>query len=280
MDEEESGAPRIVLEGTGVVIVPALDTPSPVLRISFPESDADIEIEMPEHIGGNSGVTGKRETLYFKTPGAKLPAYAWSRESSGVVCRMKLKNGIDVTATVTPDSDGIVISYDLHNHSKTDYELFTPTTCVRLHGDFKDVYLERTYVHHADGFELLASETPDRKEIPVDDWLPCRYRALYGWKLSPKFKPFEIKAGVRKYNKMKQLDLPVIATVSSDKQWIIATYTRKTGALWSNPGRTCHHADPSTVLPAGKERRVNLKVYIFKGELDELAEKVRLQLAE
>ena len=72
--EEGSGAPRIVLEGTRVVIVPALDTPSPVLRISFPESDADIEIEMPEHIGGNSGVTGKRETLYFKTPGAKLPA--------------------------------------------------------------------------------------------------------------------------------------------------------------------------------------------------------------
>jgi hypothetical protein len=50
-------------------------------------------------------------------------------------------------------------------------------TDPRLTSIFQDVRLERTYVHHTDGFDLLASETPDRLKMPLDQWLPCRYLA-------------------------------------------------------------------------------------------------------
>lgn len=43
---------------------------------------------------------------------------------------------------------------------------------------FNDVFLERTYVHHADGLELLASETPERLRMKAEEWLPLRYVAI------------------------------------------------------------------------------------------------------
>ena len=42
------------------------------------------------------------------------------------------------------------------------YDLVWAIVDPRLTSVFHDVRLERTYVHHADSFDLLASETPNR----------------------------------------------------------------------------------------------------------------------
>ena len=46
---------------------------------------------------------------------------------------------------------------------------------------FHDVRLERTYVHGKQGFGLLASDMPERLTMPLDQWLPNRYRISYAW---------------------------------------------------------------------------------------------------
>src|SRR3984893_1096936 len=48
-------------------------------------------------------------------------------------------------------------------------------TCIKLYRPFTDVFLERTYVHHKDGLDLLASKTPERLSKSAEAWLQSRY---------------------------------------------------------------------------------------------------------
>jgi len=45
---------------------------------------------------------------------------------------------------------------------------------------FHDVRQESTFVHHEDGFDLPASETPSRLTMSLKQWLPARYVAWLG----------------------------------------------------------------------------------------------------
>ena len=63
--------------------------------------------------------------------------------------------------------DGIIFRYEFENHSAIDYDMITAVTDPRFHTIFYDPRLERTYVHHKEGFDLLASETPARVMMPL-----------------------------------------------------------------------------------------------------------------
>ena len=89
------------------------------------------------------------------------------------------------------------------------------TTDPRLTSIFHDVRLERTYVHHKDGFDLLASETPGRLTMPLDQWLPARYLASFKWPVPPKIVE-KRDDGITYYNKSRSVDEPLVATVSTD----------------------------------------------------------------
>jgi hypothetical protein len=52
--------------------------------------------------------------------------------------------------------------YEVRNESRATYDMIYAPTDPRLTSIFHDARLERTYFHHADGFDLLASETPRR----------------------------------------------------------------------------------------------------------------------
>jgi hypothetical protein len=88
--------------------------------------------------------------------------------------------------------------------------------------------LERTYVHHEDGFDLLASETPSRLNMRLNQWLPSRYLASFTWPV-PRQQVEHRGDGITYYNKSRPVDEALIATLSTDRKWIVASFARTTG---------------------------------------------------
>ena len=172
-------------------------------------------------------------------------------------------------ATARLESDGVRYTYKFINNSTVSYSNFQAVTCVKLYSVFSDTLLERTYTHHSNGFDLLASETPQRLTMPVNNWLPCRYLVSYSWPVNTK-RIEKDEDDITRYHKSRKADQPFIATQSHDKKWIAATYTKETGNLWTNPERSCQHADPSITLNAGQTNSLELKTYIIKGTLEQL----------
>jgi len=87
--------------------------------------------------------------------------------------KTELGNAVTMIASVSLENDGLRYRYQLINHSKLAYQNLQAVTCVKLYAVFADTLLERSYVHHKEGFELLASETPARLTKGLQQWLPC-----------------------------------------------------------------------------------------------------------
>jgi len=142
----------------------------------------------------------------------------------------------------------------------------------RLTSMFHDVRLERTYVHHANGFELLASETPTRLTLPLDQWLPSRYLASFTWPVPAAL--VERHDGITYYYKSRAIDEPLIATLSADRVWVVTSFAKAAGNVWSNPELTCQHVDPQTTLAPRGESVLEMKTLILRGSLDDALQKV------
>ena len=259
--------------GSGLRLI-VINKNFPLLKILLPRqpaSDRGIEVEFPEHVTGLNTQTGGSEHLYLVSNGNRnvrtLPA--WKTEGNALVYETELNNSVKLVAKAALEPDGIHYTYSFINHSAIAYENLQAVTCVKLYAVFSDTLLARTYVHHPDGFDLLASETPERLTMPLDKWLPCRYLVSYTWPVAAR----RIEKGadsITHYNKSRKADRPFIATLSHDKKWIAATYTRETGNLWTNPERSCQHADPSVSLKPGESKSLQLKTFVLQGTLTEL----------
>jgi hypothetical protein len=251
-----------------------VDKNFPLLKILLPgqpASDRGIEVEFPEHVTGLNKLTNRVEHIYLVTRGnlntRTFPA--WKVDGNTLVYETELNNDIKMVAKAQLESNGVSYTYMFTNHSTIPYENLQAVTCVKLYSVFSDTLLTRTYVHHTNGFDLLASETPERLTMPPEKWLPCRYLVSYTWPVPAK----RVEKGadsIPHYNKSRKVDKPFIATISHDKKWIAATYTRETGNLWTNPERTCQHADPSISLKPGESKSLQLKTFILKGDLEGL----------
>ena len=178
------------------------------------------------------------------------------------------RDGVHLLARATLESDGVRFRYELTNDSRVAYGMIYVPTDPRLTSIFHDVRLERTYVHHADGFDLLASETPRRLTIPLDQWLPARYLASFTWPV-PAQRIERRDDGITSYNRSRAVDVAFIATVSTDKAWVIASFARTAGNVWSNPELTCQHVDPQMSLSPGQRATIELKMLVIRGSLDD-----------
>jgi len=69
----------------------------------------------------------------------------------------------------------------------------------------------------------------------------------------------------------------LIATFSSDRKWVVASFTRTTGNLWSNPELTCQHVDPEIPVAVGASAAMEIKILVFQGSLDDVLKKVDSQ---
>jgi len=70
------------------------------------------------------------------------------------------------------------------------------------------------------------------------------------------------------------VDEPLIATLSTDRTWVVASFARETGNVWSNPELTCQHVDPQTSLSPGQDVILEIKILILHGSLDEVLRRV------
>ncbi len=145
-------------------------------------------------------------------------------------------------------------------------------TDPRLTSIFHDVRPEAHLRPSRRRLDLLASETPRRLTVPPDLWLPPRYLVSFTWPV-PAQRIERRDDGITYYNKSRAVDMPFIATMSTDKAWVIASCARTAGNVWSNPELTCQHVDPQTSLPPGQRATIELKLLVFRGSLHDALER-------
>lgn len=262
----------------GLRLLVADDHASPVLRVLLPgrpESDRSIEILFPEHVTVVEQGQGDGRQLYMFRPGQRGDRTQWRRSSASLEYERDLGDRLHLLARATLEDDGVRFRYDVRNESQVAYSMIYAPTDPRLTSIFHDTRLERTYVHHADGFDLLASETPGRLTQPLDQWLPARYLVSFTWPIPAQ--RIEQRDGIPHYHKSRAVDMPFIATVSTDKAWVIASFARTAGNVWSNPELTCQHVDPQTSLSPGQRATIELKLLVIRGSLDDALERAKRQ---
>jgi hypothetical protein len=286
-----SQAPTLTCPGGGVRMVALTDHISPMVRFLLPGEAADshgIQVECPESIK----VGAAKEKLYTvdrrlkgNSAGSKIPPYTWQATQQSLSYTMQIEHGISIVCKVLAEADGPRFRYTFTNPSEQAYDTLQPITCVQLGTGpaFGDVRLERTWVHLAGGFDLLASESPERLTQPVKEWGQSRYHAFLKVPNGPHENRLNLASAPRgfviMYHKSRPIDDPVIATTSVDGQWVVATYNPTARFVWSNPQWTCQHSDPSAPLPAHGRVQLEVKVFVFRGGLAALLPRLAAERA-
>src|SRR5213080_2660596 len=256
---------------SGLQLLIDQENAAPTLRVILPgrsASDRTIEILFPEHITAVQHGSTTPQQLYRWRPGLGINRPEWRRAETSFEYEQDLAGSIHLLARSTLDSDGVRFRYEFRNGSPVAYDMIYAVTDPRLTSIFHDMRLERTYVHHPDGFHLLAAETPDRLTMPLDQWLPCRYLASFTWPV-PAERVERRGDGIAYYNASRAVDQPFIATLSTDRQWVVASFARETGNVWSNPELTCQHVDPQTPLPPRADATLEVKILVLRGSLND-----------
>jgi len=262
---------KSVRNSAGMQLRVAEENTQPTLRMVLPgrpASDRTIEIIFPEHVTVRPRGNTDANQLYLFQPGQYGEPPLWRQSGQSLEYEKTLPGDIHMLARATLEEDGILFHFQFSNQSNKPYDMIYAPIDPRLTSEFHDVRLERTYVHHADGFDLLASETPSRLTMPLDQWLPARYLASFTWPVPSQ--RAERRDGITYYNKSRAVDAPFIATLSQDGRWVIASFTHNTGNVWSNPELTCQHVDPQAALAPGEEVILETKILIVRGSLDDV----------
>jgi len=265
-----------VRNSSGLRLSVDMEDRNPALMILVPdgrESERGSKILFPEHVTVRAHGRSEAEHLYIFRPGPQEYRPDWRKADRTLEYAYDFGQ-IHFAARATLAEDGVVFRYEFANYSAVDYDMATAITDPRFHGVFYDPRLERTYVHHKDGFELLASETPGRLTMALNDWFPARYLASYSAPV-PAERVQHRGDGITYYYNSRPVDVPMVATLSEDRKWVAASFTREAGNVWSNPELTCQHVDPEVRLPHGGRAAYEVKILIFKGGLEEALRKVR-----
>jgi hypothetical protein len=260
-----------VQNSSGLQLLVAPENAQPMLRVvlsAHVTSDRSIEVLFPEHVTAVKRGSSVAEQLYLFQPGPRGEPVQWRRVGRSLEYQRDLPGGVRLLARATLEDDGVRFRYQFTNRSAVAYDMIYAVTDPRLTSIFHDVRLERTYVHHTDGFDLLASETPSRLTMPLDRWLPARYLVSFTWPV-PAQRVENRADGITYYNKSRAIDVPFIATLSADRRWVVASFAREPGNVWSNPELTCQHVDPQTSLLPGQQATREVKILVLQGTLED-----------
>ncbi|MFO1497887.1 MAG: hypothetical protein U1G07_05750 [Verrucomicrobiota bacterium] len=269
-DEAPSAQGEGVRNSAGMQLRVVEENTDPTLRIvlpGHPTSDRAIEIIFPEHVTVRKEGDADGKQIYLFQPGQSGERPLWRRSERSLEYERSLPGAVQMFAQATVEDDGVRFRISLKNQSDMAYDLAWAIIDPRLTSMFHDVRLERTYVHHADGFDLLASETPSRLTMPLSQWLPARYLASFTWPIPSQ--RVERRGGIPHYTKSRAVDAPFIATLSQDRRWVVASFSRGTGNVWSNPELTCQHVDPPGTLSPRGEAILQTKLLVVRGSLDD-----------
>ena len=267
-----------VHNAAGVRMAVDAEDRNPALRIVVPggpASERSFKILLPEHVTVRAHGQVDAKHLYIFKPGLQGSVPQWKRAGNGLEYATDFGE-IHFVARATLADDGILFHYEFVNHSVTDYDFATAITDPRFSTVFYDPRLERTYVHYKEGFDLLASETPERLTMPLKDWFPVRYHASFTAPV-PAERVQHRDDGITYRYSSRVVDVPMIATVSTDHDWIAASFSREPDNVWTNAELTCQHVDPHVPLPHNAQASYEMKILIFKGTLDDALHKVQAQ---
>jgi len=269
-----------VTNTVGLTMSVAEEDANPALWLSIPgepNGQNAVLILFPEHVTVRKHGSNEAEHIYLWRAGNAGTPPNWMLTGNGLKYEMEFERDIHFIARALLENDGVVLHYEFINASDTDYDSVQAITDPRMLSPMlHDVRLERTYVHGANGFRLLASDMPERLTMPLDRWLPNRYRVSYSWPVDQN--RVEKQAdGIVFFNAAQRTDEPVLATLSTDHHWIMATFSRNPGNLWTNPDLTCQHADPEIAVAHSHTGVVEEKVLLFAGTLDDVLTKVHQQ---
>jgi len=270
--------PAAIQNNAGLRLLAVADAGRPTLRVVLPGhpiADRTIEVLVPEHVTAVKHGSTAAEHLFLPRAGAPVERIAWRSVGHTLEYDLQLPGPIAMIAHATLEEDGIRFQYELSNRSPIQYDMIYAVTDPRLTGMFHDVRMERTYVHHADGFDLLASDVPVRLTLPLNRWLPCRILASFTWPV-PAQRIEKRDDGITYYNKARAVDIPLIVTRSLDNEWVVASFSRAPGNVWSNPELTCQHVDPQASLSSQQRVVLEMKMLVMRGSLqDALREAIR-----
>lgn len=261
----------------GLQMLVDTDNTQPTLRIVLPGrpvTDRSIEIVFPEHVTVRRHGSNDVEHIYLWREGHQGDPPKWHRYGNSLQYEKLFDDGIDMVARATLEDDGVLFDYEFRNQSTTAFDMIWAPTDPRLTSIFHDVRLERTYVHHKTGWGLLAANTPERLSMPLSQWLPARYHDSYTWPVPAKLVE-RGSDGITNYDNPIAVDEPVIATLSQDHKWIVASFSHDTGNVWSNPELTCQHVDETAPLAPGGKASLEVKILIFEGSLQQVLNKVQ-----
>jgi hypothetical protein len=267
----QTARPAAVHNRQGLQLLAVMDAMQPTLRVVLPGhaiSDRSIEVLFPEHVTAVKHGSTTAEHLYFPGPGRPVQRPSWRSVGRSLEYKLELPGDVDMVARAKLEEDGVRFQYEFTNRSATGYDMIYAVTDPRLTGIFHDVRMERTYVHHANGFDLLASDVPARLTLPLDRWLPARVLASFTWPV-PQQRIEKRDESITHYNKARAVDVPLIVTRSTDNAWVVASFSRAPGNVWSNPELTCQHVDPQTSLSPQRRSVLEVKMLVIRGSLDD-----------
>jgi hypothetical protein len=267
-----------VRNAAGVEMTVDQEDRNPALSVTVPDGpkdDRSHKILFPEHVTVRAHGENDARHLYIFRPGTESSAPVWKRDGDSLEYTKEF-GPIHFVARATLTEDGILFHYEFVNHSAIDYDMVTAVTDPRFSAVFYDPRLERAYVHTMEGFELLASDTPERLTEALTVWFPVRYLASYTSPI-PKDRVQRRSDGITYRYRLGRVDVPMIATLSQDRSWVAATFSRDAGNVWSNPELTCQHADEEAALLHGGEVQTEEKILIFKGSLEDALRKAKGQ---
>ena len=280
-------SPTIICPESGVRVVALMDHISPIVRILLPGEPVDshgIQVEFPESVKVTVSPVSAMEKIYVvdrrlknNARGSKVPVYTWQASSQSLSYAMGIGSNIAMICEVLAEADGPRFRYTFTNLSDQAYATIRPINCAQLGTGpaFGDERLERTWVHHASGYDLLAAESSERLTLPVKEWVQSRYHAFIEVPQGPHNERLNLATAPRgfviMYHKSRPIDDPVIATTSVDGRWVAASYNPTAKSVWSNPQWTCQHSDPMAPLPAHGRVQLEVKIFVFKGGLTDLA---------
>ena len=233
---------------------------------------------MPEHAWWKKKADEEPVWFYkmYSSDPALRGSVGWSKTADTLSYKMETPSGFTLQSTAHLESNGVAITHTITNPSLQNIAEIQAPTCIKLYRPFNDVFLERTYVHHPNGIELIASETPERLTKNAEEWLPCRYIVRCGNSALPS-QLIERVDGITRYHKSKAVDVAFIATGSNPPGWVFATHGLDCPSVFTNPARTCQHADPQALSIAGGRAILRLKLYVSKGIVQDVYKRVALE---
>ena len=267
----QTGQLVVLKNKAGLQMLAVTDAARPTLRLVLPGkaiTDRTIEVLVPEHVTAVKQGSTTAEHLFLPRAGAPIERIAWRSVGQALEYDLQLPGPIAMVVRAILEEDGIRFQYEFTNRSATQYTMIYAVTDPRLTGVFHDVRMERTYVHHADGFDLLASDFPMRLTLPLDRWLPCRVLASFTWPV-PTQRIEKRDDGITYYNKARAVDIPLVVTRSTDNKWVVASFSRTSGNVWSNPELTCQHVDPEASLSPQQHVTLEVKLLVMPGSLED-----------